>query len=365
MQRVLVILTVSLLVAVSLGVGALAANWPFWRRAWQWHEAGSAWPVQLAGPVTRVAGGADAQPLQFHADATLLPVAATFTTQLLLRARSDGQVDAFFAPGFNAASAVDGRGLSSAVLAPLFAVLAAQQPELLDLPVAQFLPAWREDRRGPITPRQLFWQLSGLPALRASPLNPFGLRARLTAGPDFNRAALHWQPAFPPGSHFEEAPVNAQLLSLVAARVGGAPYAQVLEQQLWSRFAADDALLLLDHRRGNAAAHCCLRATAADWLRLALLLAADGRSGRAELWQPGFMAQLTRTSPVHAGYGLGFELLPYGPHLALALRSYGRLLLIAPATQTVLLWAGEGAPPDGLEQLLLAHSAGEPDTVAK
>ncbi|MET0280775.1 MAG: serine hydrolase domain-containing protein [Steroidobacteraceae bacterium] len=357
MQRVLVILTVSILVAVSLGVGALAANWPFWQRAWQWHHAAGAWPAQLAGPVERVRGGADAQQLQFHADASLVPVAATATTRLLLRANTAGQVDAFFAPGFSAGSQVDGRGLSGAVLAPLFAVLGGQHPGLLDLPVAQALPAWHGDPRGQITARQLFWHLSGLPALSGHALNPFGVRARLNSGPDFARAALHWPVAFPPGTHFEESPVNAQLLSLVAAAHGGASYARVLEQQLWSRFAADDALLLLDHRRGNVAAHCCLRATAADWVRLALLLAADGRSGRAELWTRGYMAQVTQSSPVHNGYGLGFQLLPYGEHVALSLRSYGRHLLIAPDTQMVLLWVGEGEPPPGLEQLLLAHSA--------
>src|SRR5690606_38850018 len=132
-------------------------------------------------------------------------------------------------------------------------------------------------RRGAITPRQLFWQLSGMPAGDFEPLNPFNTRAQLVAGPDFSRAAMRWQPVWPPGSHFEQSAVNAQLLALVAARLQGATFASLLEERLWSRVAAADATVMLDHRRGDMAAHCCVRASIGDWLRLALALAADGR----------------------------------------------------------------------------------------
>lgn len=360
MQRLLVTLTVTVLVAVSLGVGALAANWPFWRRAWQWHAAAGGWPAQLVGPQQRVRGGQAALPLTFQQDETLAGVAATASTQLLLQASADGQVRAFFGPGWDEAAAVDGRDLSPLVLAPLLAVLAEQAPGLLDAPIGARLAAWRDSPRGLITSRQLFWQLSGLPAAAGQWLNPFAAAAQLHAGPDFTRAALHWRATYPPGTHFEVSPVNAQLLAMVAGQAGGAPYAQVLEQRLWSRFAADEAWLLLDHRRGAAAAHCCLRASVGDWLRLGLLLAADGRSGEARLWEPGFLAELFRESPVHSGFGLGFEVLG-SPRRLLAAGSAGRRLVIDPDGHAVLLWVGEGQPPGGMEQLLLAHSAAADD----
>lgn len=356
MQRLLVTLTVTLLVVVSLGVGALAANWPFWRRAWQWHAAADGWPAQLAGPQARVRGGSTALPLVFRPDETLTRVAATARTQLLAHVTADGQVQAFFAPGWDGGSIVDGRDLAPVALVPLMAVLSGQSPGLLDAPIATHIAAWRDSPRGNITSRQLLWQLSGLPAGAGQWLNPFAPRAQLHAGPDFTRTALHWHATYPAGTHFEAAPVNAQLLALVIAQVGGAPYAQVLQQRLWSRFAADDAWLLLDHRRGSAAAHCCLRATVGDWLRLGLLLAGDGRSGDARLWEPGLRAELFRESPVHSGFGLGFEVLGSARKL-LAAGSAGRRLVIDPDGQAVLLWVGEGQPPGGMEQLLLAHSA--------
>jgi CubicO group peptidase (beta-lactamase class C family) len=297
--------------------------------------------------------GADhAQALDLHADADIAGVAGTANTQALLRVHRDGRVDAWFAPGFDLHSTVDGRGLAAVLLVPLFAQLSGEHPGLLDKPIAAWLPEWKEDRRGLITPRQLFWQLSGLPARAFNPLNPFSSRAQLASGPDFARAAMRWQPDFPPATHFEESPVNAQLLALVASSIDGAPLRDMLQKRLWSPIARDDALAMLDHRRGDVAAHCCLRASLGDWLRLALLLAADGRNGQSALWAPGFLSELVTASPVHEGYGMGFQLQagPQGPLLRAA--STGRQLWIAPQAGAALLWVGEGTPPAGLPQLL-------------
>src|SRR5688572_17795561 len=98
MQRVVVILAVILLVLASLGVGALTANWPFWRRAWAWHAAGGNWPPDLSGPHVVVRGGGGA-PLRFAtASPDLAAAAGSARTQLLLRARA-GEAEAWFAPG--------------------------------------------------------------------------------------------------------------------------------------------------------------------------------------------------------------------------------------------------------------------------
>jgi hypothetical protein len=352
MQRVLLILAVIGLTMASLGVGALSAHWPFWQRAWQWHAAPSGWPETIAG-ATHVLRGADrALALAVHADAGIAGVAGTAGTQALLRAHRDGRVEAWFAPGFELRSPVDGRGLAAVLLVPLFAQLSGEHPGVLDTPVAAWLTDWKEDRRGMITPRQLFWQLSGLPARAFNPLNPFAARAQLASGPDFARAVMRWQPDYPPATHFEESPVNAQLLALVAAAMDGAPFRDVVQKRLWSQVAADDALAMLDHRRGDMAVHCCLKASLADWLRLALLLATDGRHNDAALWPPGFISQLVAASPVHEGYGLGFQLRTGAAGPLLVAASAGRQLWIAPQAGTVLLWVGEGAPPPGMPQLL-------------
>jgi CubicO group peptidase (beta-lactamase class C family) len=358
MQRVVLTLAVTLLVVASLAIGILAAHWPFWQRAWGWHESPTGWPAKIDGAVQVLHGGEGAIALDFHMDANLAAIAAAGNTQALLRATADGRVDAWFAPGHDPRSLVDGRGLAAVVLAPLFAQLVTERPELLDQPVGAWLPEWgKEDRRGVITPRQLFWQLSGMPAGNLNPLNPFNARAQLAAGPDFPRVALRWQPSWPPGSHFEESAVNAQLLAMVAAGVAGAPFKDVLQEKLWSRIAADDAEAMLDHRAGEAAAHCCLRASIADWLRLALLIAADGRDARVP-WPAGFAAQLGTASPVHESWGLGFEVTREAGRQLLVVTSAGRQMLIDPQNGAALLWIGEGTPPYGLMAQISADNAG-------
>jgi CubicO group peptidase (beta-lactamase class C family) len=359
MQRVVLTLAVTLLVVASLAAGSLAAHWPFWQRAWAWHVAADGWPASIDGAVQVLHGGESAIALEFHADTELQATAATAHTQALLRAGADGNASAWFAPGLGPNSQVDGRGLTAMVLAPLFAQLLVEQPELLDKPVAAWLPEWgKEDRRGVITSRQLFWQLSGMPAGDFNPLNPFNRRAQLAAGPDFPRVALRWQPGWPPGSHFEESPVNAQLLAMVAAAATGTSFKTLLQEKLWSRVAADDAAAMLDHRDGEAAAHCCLRASVADWFRLALLIAADGRNQLVP-WPAGFAAQLATASPVHESYGLGFEIAREQGRPLLMASSSGRIVMIDAKTGAALLWIGEGAPPSGLVSLL---SAGIPGT---
>jgi CubicO group peptidase (beta-lactamase class C family) len=352
MQRTLVIAAVIVLVVACLAMGTLAAHWPFWQRAWQWHSSDTGWPVAIKGPVQVLHADTVAPALDIRIDPRLAGIATSASTQALLRTGTDGRVDAWFAPGIDAATLVDGRGLTPLVLAPVYAQLLSVNAAMLDTPVGAWLDEWSGERRGPITPRQLFLQLSGMPAGAGAALNPFTGRAQLQSGPDFGRAALHWQPIWPPGSHFEESPVNAQLLALVASRIDNAPFAEVLQRRLWSRMAANDAVAMLDHRGGDIAAHCCLRASIGDWLRLAALLANDGRQGTKSLWQRGFLAQVTASSPVHSSQGLGFQLIPEGERTLLAAGSAGRRLLVSPTTSTAVLWIGEGAPPPGLARLL-------------
>lgn len=313
MQRVLVIVAAVVLVVASLGVGALAANWPFWRRAWAWHAADGAWPAALAGPRAVVRGGGG-RALHFAPPAQdLADLAATARTQVLLRLRGE-VADGWFAPGYEAATPVDGRGLSVAVLEPLFAHLEAQRAGLRSAPVGTWLDEWRQDARGAITTDALLSLLStGIDTPPASnPLNPFGARAQLASGPGFRAAALA---AFAPTDQGDRRAAAAQLLVEVASAAGGAPFVEVL-QPLWSRIAMHDASLLLDRRRGVAATHCCIEAAAADWLRVGLHSAAQGPATAA----------------------------------LRSLRSEGRALLFAPGG--AVLWVGEGPEPSGLEMLL-------------
>ena len=356
MQRALLIFAVALLVMAGLGAGVLAAHWPFWARAWQWHTS-AGWPASLPGPTLVLHGGTATLPLQLEA-VPLPDVLAGTDTQMLLVAGADGRGVVFAAAGFTADSRVDGRGLAIALLPPLYALMAERYPGVLDASLGTFIRRWQGEARGQITPRQLFWQMSGLPALEFNPLNPASVRAELASGPDFERTVRRWPQQWPAGTHFEESPVNAQLLALVAARQTDTPFGTLLEQKLWSQVAAADAVATLDHPHGNIAAHCCIAAAATDWLRLALLLADDGRVGSRQLVPAGFSKTVLGDSPIHPGYGQGFRIVEAaGIGRAMLLETPGRVMLVSPGTHRALLWVGSGAAPAMLHRLLAAETA--------
>jgi CubicO group peptidase (beta-lactamase class C family) len=356
MQRVLVTVVVSALVFAALLVGALAAHWPFWQRAWQWQVAVDGWPPQLPGPALALQPSSTPLPLHLLADARLAARARADNTDIIMVGDVAGHVAGWFAPGNDEHSVIDGRGMTSGLLAPLYgSLLMDGHASLLDVPLRDTIAEWHDGPRGAITARQLLWQLSGLTAGRFVPLNPASRRAQLASGPDFYRAAVHTRLTYPPGSHFEADPANAQLLALLAGRIDRSSYAETLQRRLWGKFAGQPAIGMLDHARGNLAAHCCLRAAAEDWLRLGLLLAGDGKVGTVRMLAAGYVTEMAGSSPVHPGYGFGYRVLEHpGEGRRLILQTTGRRLSIAPHTGRAVLWVGRGPSPVWLDSLLSA-----------
>lgn len=354
MQRALIIIAMVGLVIAALAAGALAAHWPFWQRAWQWHSARQVWPI--TGPSGTLQPATSPLPLVIVPD----PQLASFVnpgTSLLLVAGHDGRTRAYFAAGnqpVNERTPVDGRDLGNGLQVMLVGALIQQgRTNLLDEPVGDIVTQWHEDARGVITPRQLLWQLSGLSGGPFRPLDPFSPLAQLASGPDFQRAVLRTPLRYPPGSHFEASIANAQLLALVGSRLTGASHATGLERFLWARVAAQPATGMLDRPRGEMAAHCCFLASAGDWLRMGLLLANHGRSQDIQILPPDYVEEVATASPVNPGQGLAFEIIAGTGGRLLQLAADGRRLLVAPDTGAALFWVGTGEPPPGLAALLL------------
>ena len=348
MRRLLVIFVLVGLVLGSLVVAVIASDWPFWQRGWHWQQAADAVPDRIPGSWRAIGRGAGATWPVATPDAAeqvlLSKLADQAGTQAVLVER-EGQLRLeHYAPGTTVDTLLQGDALTAMLLAPLYGVARQAGIELLDVPLRQLIPDWGQDARGDITPRQLFWQASGLEAPPLHPLNPFSPRARLASGPNFERAALAFRAVYPPGSHFETSPANAQLLAVVLTNVRGTALTQLLETELWGPLGAGRAQVALDRLGGDMAAHCCFAARGRDWLRLARLLAEDGRVGPARLLPAGFVAEMARATPVHPGYGLGLEIetLPGGETLLWG-TAPGRLMLVAPAQRSAGIWFGQPA----------------------
>lgn len=337
----LVILVLMGLVTASAVVAVIAADWPFWQRAWRWHVAGEAGPEYIPGSwrwVGRGAGAAWDVPASddwaWHRMLQQVPTRALVASQ-------DGRLTVeHFGAGVTTDDLLQGGALTSAILAPLYGAADQRGAGLLDVPLRRLLPELRDEVRGDITPRQLLWQVSGLESPAWRPLDPFSARARLSAGPNFSRAALAFRDIFPPGSHFETSPGNAQLAAMALVAAEGKPLAELLAERLWIPLGAGRARVMLDRLGGDMAAHCCLAATARDWLRLARLYAEDGVVTGRQLVPQGFILhEVARATAVHPAYGLGVEIETLSDGTRLLWSGAGdRLMLAVPGRKIAAVW---------------------------
>lgn len=363
MRPLLIVLTLCLLVVVSLAIGVFAADWPFWQRAWRWHAAAPAPPSRVPGAYDTLRASAGPRELALDVDAAVTAAVSELldddVTAALLVARDDRVLFEYYANGFDVDSRFDGRELSSLPLVALYG--AAELRRLgpaLDEGIGATLAKWHDDPRGQITPRQLLQGLSGLALPAGSPLNPFGTRARLLSGPNFERAATEVPAAWPPGSHFAANPADAQLAATVLAQAAGRPAATLLREWLVEPLGFGATRVLLDRRRGAMAAHCCVEARARDWLQLGLLLAQDGEVGGVRVFPQRYARELLLTSPVAPERALGAQRLTLtGGGAALLARGRGRLLLIDARARAAWLWFGTSEMADERVARLL-HAAG-------
>jgi hypothetical protein len=341
MRPVLVVLALVLLILLSVTVGVLAADWPFWQRAWQWQVASSPWPARLPGAHAVLRPATEVRELPRGVDASV----SAAVSELL-----------------------DAEGTEALPVMLLYgaAALRGSGPPL-DEGVGALLPAWQEDPRGQITPRQLLQGLSGLEAPRWAPLNPFGKAARLAAGPNFERAALRYRSAWPPGSHYAANPADPQLAAAVLARSTGLPVAALLRDWLAQPLGLDTLRVLLDRHRGSMAVHCCVQARARDWLTLGLLVAQDGELAGRRIYPARFAQQVLGTSPVAPERALGVQRVRLAAgETALLVRGHNRLLLADPHARAAWLWFGSRDLDDAaLARLLRAVDATAPRDAAR
>jgi CubicO group peptidase (beta-lactamase class C family) len=291
--------------------------------------------------------------------AALAELVRQVPTRALLASRRDRILVERYGDGSGADDLLQGGSLTRATLAPLYAVAGREGIDLLDAPLRGMLPDLGDDPRGDITPRQLLWEVSGLEALPWRPLDPFNARARLTAGPSFERAARAYRLVWPPGSHFETSAANAQLAAIALATARGRPLAQLLEEGLWRPAGAGRARVALDRLGGTMAAHCCLAAAPRDWLRLAALYASDGMSGRTRLWPEGFvMREVAGATAVHPAYGLGVEIETLGDGTVVLWAGSGDCVMLAvPANGLAAVWFTR-EPVDAAQRALLKAALG-------
>ena len=330
MRRVITILTAVVLVVASLAVGTLAADLPFWRRAFDLPLAsGENYRPTLEIGVPP-AGAVDAAHTESSAtDSASIEAAALSAAvdgariagadALLVARHGDLLGERYFKDraGWAALRPADFLARPLASIAVGLA-LADGHLKSLDEPVSKYLPEWDDDLRGHITLRQLLTETSGLAtgvdAAQVLGSHPFAdwsrlpefatsRGVRLLLGNDFESTALDFELRHEPGGFFNVSPVNTQLAAVIVERVAGMPYEQFLERQLLvptHMFMQ----LQMDRRSGMPAAHCCLRAVSRDVLEIGEMLRNDGVSQRGQqVLPPGWAKEMLKGSRANPEFG--------------------------------------------------------------
>jgi len=387
MRRLLTFLTALVLSLVSLAIGLVAADLPFWRRAMQLPLPADT----LYLPIVTIDGGASVSAASVSAGETGADRAAVDQRALegaVATARDAGSRALLVARNGTLLlsryfGADDQRSLLPAglVTRPLVAMsvgltLASREIESLDVPISRYLPEWDDEPRGRITLRQLLEETSGLEnggdlhkLLRRSPWEDPGSLAgfatakgvRLLLGNDFAATALRFELRHEPGGFYNESPANPQLAALIVERATGMPYERFVERQLWRVLGADHAELTLDRRAGMPAAHCCWRATAPDMMRVVSLLATAGANGGQAVLPPEWVREMARASRVNADSGLQLKRVSVDGQLALSDGDYdGSAFWVFPDRRLAIvnIVNSEGTSPPELPALLL-RSLGE------
>lgn len=215
---------------------------------------------------------------------------------------------------------LNGRAITRSVTPFVLGFVVESGAISLDDPIGRYISEWSEDPRGEITVRQLAQNVSGLEVAEQLPIDQVkgNKDLCLVYCGDVVRAALAYDWSNPPGSKFEVAQENMQLLALVIERATGTPIQKLLSDNIWQPIGASNATLQFDRPNGTARTMCCMRATGRDWTRLGVLLANDGKWQGRQVVPPSWIRTMATPSARNPNFGLGLWLgSPY-----IGMRSY-------------------------------------------
>lgn len=343
MRRPLLAVLLALIIAAGAGAG------------WWWAEQREGAPAPLltipappppppvvaavlgegSGRVLSVADP-DAGILSAEGQQALRRLADSSGTQALLIWHAGALQMEHYAAGVQPSDALAADGLLPGLMA-LLTGIAVQDGTLpgIDDPLSRYFPEWQEDPRGRATVRHLLEGTSGLTVPESPP------------GPDPEAWALTAPLAAEPGTHFQPNGFEAHMLGLVIARARQAPVAPYLASALWQPLGARPASIDIGSATGTAYLHCCLQATARDWLRLGLLILEGGAiTPGAPLVPTPWLDQMARPQPASRNEGWRLRLAwPFdkqGPVRAAQPFSEGDMLFLGAEGEGARLYVSGG-----------------------
>jgi len=204
----------------------------------------------------------------------------------------------------------NGRAITRSVTPMVLGFAVADGNLDLDDPIGTYITEWQDDPRGEITVRQLAQNASGLeiaPSLGLDVIHGNKDLCLVYCG-DVVGAALAYDKTSEPGTRFEVAQENTQLLALVIERAMGEPIQEVLSERVWQKIGAGNSTFQFDRPGGVARVMCCMRAAPRDWARLGVLILNGGTWNGEQVLPEGWVDTMATPSPVNPRFGTGLWL---------------------------------------------------------
>mgnify|MGYP000565815741 FL=1 len=235
-------------------------------------------------------------------------------TQALIVSHNGNIILEQYGKGYSATDFVTSQSIAKAFYAVLFGV-AIEKGLLnnLDQPISDYLPEWRNDKRGKITIRNLLEMKSGLYRSESWNEEMFLSRNNL----DF---ALGVELVKEPGAIFEYNNVNTALLGPVIEQIFDASPHEVLKKEVLEPLGITEYGLWKDHALNDITFHG-IDLTPKDFVKFGQLYAQKGSWEGQQLINKAFMEQSMQ--PISEGPG---EL--YGMHTSIRKMSENKRLLV-------------------------------------
>ncbi len=176
----------------------------------------------------------------------------------------------------------------------------------LDQPVADFITEWRDDPgKSKILIRHLLDMRTGL-AAQAQGQGPGDVMNRAYLHPFHDQVIIDDYPLVnEPGSRYEYANANSELVAAVIARATGQRYDRYLTDALLKPLGAAGGTIWINRPGGTPHSGCCVQLPAQTWMRFGLLLLDDGVWQSDRLLPEGYVAAMRTATDENPHAGLG------------------------------------------------------------
>jgi len=240
--------------------------------------------------------------------ATARTFAADRNTSAFLVWHKGALVEETYFGEYDRSALINSKSLAKPITAIVIGrAIAEGHVQSLDQPVADFITEWQSDTgKSKILIRHLLDMRTGLLA-QGNPTGPEDVLQRAYLHPRHDQVIIDEYPLInPPGTRYEYANANSELIAPLIERATGMRYADYLTKMVLEPLGAAGGTVFVNRPDGTAHSGCCIQLPAQTYLKLGILLLQDGVWDGTRLLPEGYVAAMrtpTRENP-HAGLGV-------------------------------------------------------------